>query len=106
MSDIRKVRETRSKDDGDWEEWPYPDFEVESVVSGELRRRILASLEREEDGCEVRLIESEISGGWSEFTQEDDHSIELRIGEAVVWESKDEASQESAMASFLRRFGG
>lgn len=107
MSDIRKVSETRVKeDDGEWDDWPYPTVTIESVVSGNLRSRILNELERHDDGCEIRLIENQVSGGYSEYTQEDDCSIEIRIGQETVWENKFNFSSESAMAAFLRQFGG
>ena len=101
--DITRLRETRTKDDGDWDEWPYPTVEIESVISGELRARILAKLGHTDDGCEVRLIETNVSGGWSEFTQEDECSIEVKIGSGVAW--RDETfSTESAMERFLKQF--
>jgi hypothetical protein len=104
MNDIRKVMESRSKEDGDWDDWPYPTVTIESVVSGELRARILTVLGYADDGREVRLIESQVSGGYSEYTQEDECSIEVRIGAEVAWKNMF-YSEESAMAAFLANFG-
>ena len=101
---IKKVRETRTKDDGDWGEWPFPTVEIESVISGDLRSRILAKLGREDDGCEVRLVETAVSAGYSEFTQEDECSIEVKIGSDVAWSDEYAYSTESAMAKFLQEF--
>jgi hypothetical protein len=68
VSDITKVSELRSKDEGNWDDWPYPTITITSRITGDLRSRILARL-RLPDG-EVILEESEVSGGYSEFTQE------------------------------------
>ena len=106
MSDITKVRETRTKDDGDWDEWPYPTVEIESVVSGELRSRILSVLGIEDDGQKIMLVETNVSGGWSEFTQETECGIEVRIDAETAWKDEYNYSSESAMAAFLRKFGG
>jgi hypothetical protein len=103
MGDIRKVSETREKD-GDWDAWPYPTVTIESVVSGGLRSRILAKLGRPADSPEVRLVEMRVSGGFSEYTQEDECAIEIRIGEQKAWEH--ESTGEWAMAEFLAEFGG
>jgi len=106
MSDITKIRETRTKDEGDWDEWPYPTVEIESVISGELRSRILAVLGRKDDGSEMRLVEIQVSGGWSEFTQEDECEIGIKIGAETIWKDDYNYSSESAMAAFMRKFGG
>lgn len=103
MRDIRKVRATQEKD-GDWEEWPYPTETIESVVSGDLRARILRILERADDGTEVRLIETNVSGGYSEYTRETECDIEVRIGGDVAWKYEDSLSNESAMTKFLAKF--
>ena len=102
--DIQKIRETRTKEDGDWGEWPYPTLEIESVVSGELRARILTKLGKETDGGEVRLIETNVSAGYSEYTQEDECSAEVRIGSETVWKAEYEHSIGAAMTSFLKVF--
>lgn len=104
MSDIRKVREVREKDDGDWEDWPYPILTIESVVSGGLRAIILARLNAP-DTAEVRLIETCVSGGYSEFTQEDDYGIEVLADGASAWKHEYGTSAESSMARFLAEFG-
>ena len=104
MSDIRKVRETLTKDEGDWEEWPYPTVTIESVVSGELRSRIFAVLGRADDGAEVRLVETKVSAGYSEYTQEDECEIEVKIGTETAWKDDYNYSSESAIASFMRHF--
>lgn len=103
MNDIRKIRQTETKDDGDWEEWPYPTVEIESVISGDLRSRILTKLERADDGCEIRLIETSVSGGYSEYTQEDECSIEVKIDTETVWKAET-FSTESATARFMEKF--
>lgn len=105
MSDLRKVRETRTKDDGDWDEWPYPTLTIESVISGDLRTRALSKLGRPDHDGEVLLIESHVSAGWSEYTQEDDYSIEVSINGESAWKDEYNYSTESAMAQFLKWIG-
>lgn len=104
MSDIRKVRETYSKENpGDWEDWPYPTVTIESEVSGELRAGILAKLGRSKG--DVCLVESEVSGGWSEWTQETDYEISVEIDGEKVWGDEYSPSKESALAAFLEWVG-
>lgn len=105
MSDIEKIRETREKEGyGDWDEWPYPTVTVESRVTGDLRARILQVLEHADDQAEVRLIETYVSGGYSEYTQEDECEIEVKIGDSSAWKDEYNYSTESAMAKFLNKF--
>jgi hypothetical protein len=81
MSDITKIREWVDADEPEPEDgwdWPHPPVNVESLATGDLRAAILAKLGRPaDDSCEVRLMESEIEGGWSEFTIETDYEIEV-----------------------------
>jgi len=106
VSDIQKVREIREKDSGDWEDWPYPTETIESRVTGELRESILRHLNRADDGAEVLLIESKVSSGYSEYTQEDECEIEVKIAGKVAWGDDNWGSSEGAMAAFLRTFTG
>jgi len=109
MSDIIKLREYVDSDDPEpkdgWE-WPHPPICIESRIEGDLRARILANLGRPaDDVCEVRIIESEIEGGWSEFTVEVDYDIEVWIHEGRqaqrVWETAG-WDKDWTMAEFLR----
>lgn len=102
--DIQKVKETRTKDAGDWGEWPFPTLEIESVITGELRSRILAKLGRSDETAEMLLIETNVSSGYSEYTQEDECSIRVRIGEDTAWQADYEHSTDAAMARFLKEF--
>ena len=102
MNDITKIKETRYKDDGDWEEWPYPTFEITSRVTGELRDKILKLTNREiNDTSEVTIVESDISSGWSEWTQEDDYGLAVYVGTVKVREWTYQFSERDAMAKFL-----
>lgn len=83
MSDIVKIREWVDSDEPEpkdgWE-WPAPPSCVESRVEGALRAAILVRLGRpSDDPCEIRIVESEIESGWSEFTVETDYSIEVWV---------------------------
>lgn len=89
MSDITKVRsfeevdpEIHTRDEnGDWR-WPGPPECVESMITGDLRTRILSRLGRAaDDACYLRLIERDTTGGWSEFTVEMDYDIEVWLDE-------------------------
>jgi hypothetical protein len=106
MSDITKISESYSKDPDyhDWDAWPYPTVCIESVVSGELRSRILTALDWKDDGSELHLVETKISSGWSEYTPEDDCEIAVMIGSQTLWESKHHYNSEPAMAAFMQRF--
>ena len=102
--DITKIREERSKEDGDWDEWPYPTVDITSRITGELKDKIL-KLTGDSEG-EVTLVETEVSGGYSEYTQEDEHSIRVLIGKRQVWCAPYEMSGDRAMARFLAWVGG
>lgn len=66
--------EGRSADD-----WPYPDRHVKFLVGGELAERIVKRL-GEADGTPVFLIETTESGGYSEYTQEDEVRFKISCG--------------------------
>ena len=104
MSGITKIREWVDSDEpepeGGWD-FPAPPVNVESLISGDLRARILAKLERADDGCEVKLVETEIEGGYSEFTREYDYEIAVWIGEQRVWHHDASWTAEDSMAAFL-----
>jgi hypothetical protein len=105
MSDITKIREwvdsEEAEPEGGWD-WPTPPVNVESLISGDLRARILAKLGRADDGCEVKLAETEIEGGYSEFTVDYDYEIAVWIGAERVWRYDLAFSAEDSMAAFLR----
>ena len=108
MSDIIKVREWVDSDEpepADGWEWPHPPVCIESRVEGQLRAHILAKLGRPtDDTATVRIVESEIEGGYSEFTVEVDYDIEVwiddggqsqRVFDTMTW------SRDSSLAAFL-----
>jgi hypothetical protein len=103
MSDITKIKEQRSKDDGDWDEWPYPTVTITSLVTGDLRTAILAKLNMPPDALGVITIEeSQVSGGYSEYTQEDDCAIRVMIDGRERWKHESAFSMKSAMAAFIK----
>lgn len=67
-----KPEEGRSADD-----WPYPDVHVEYRIDGHLADLIRARTK--EEGV-VLFEEIEASGGWSEYTQETDYWVTVRVG--------------------------
>ena len=102
MSDITKIKVTRFKEDGEWDEWPYPTIEITSRITGELRDKILKRIGREpSDTTEITIVESNISSGWSEFTQDNDYGIELFVGAEWIRICDYETSVESAMSQFF-----
>lgn len=110
MSDITKIREWLDTDEpepGHGWDWPAPPICIESAVSGDLRASILAKLGRSaSDPAEVRIIEMEVEGGWSEFTVETDYQIEVWLhapGQSQrLIEFDCQWSREDALARFLR----
>ena len=106
MGDITKVREWVDSDEPEPEggyDWPRPPICIESVVTGELRLRILARADKAAGS--VRLIESEVEAGWSEFTPETYYPIEVKVDGETVWERDVDFSAETAMAAFLKWVG-
>lgn len=103
MSDITKISELRTKDGGDWDKWPYPTVTITSAITGELRKRILAKLEiADNPGTEVTIEESEVSGGYSEYTQENDCSIRVMVDGTEHWQRGDMYGTDGAMAAFMK----
>jgi len=62
-------------------EWPFPTRYLESQAQGELAERIRRALGVVGD-VPVFVTEQIVSGGWSEYTQEDDHSLTIRVGQS------------------------
>lgn len=62
----------------DPDEWPYPTKHVLSLAQGELAERIRRAL-KVTTGAPVYVEEEVISGGYSEFTQEEDHYLTVRV---------------------------
>lgn len=65
------------------EEWPYPTRHIKSLITGDLADKI-----RERLGVEhhvpVIIEEEVISGGYSEYTQENDYYHTITVGEHTV----------------------
>lgn len=68
--------------DGDPDEWPYPTKYSRYRIEGRLAERI-----RERTGLdgEVSIVEKIESGGYSEWTQEDEYLFDVWIGTTKVW---------------------
>lgn len=94
---------------GDWH-WPDPPSFIESVAGGNLRADILRRLGRSDDeGLRVHLIESEITGGYSEYTVEMDYGVEVWLHEGRqsqrVFESDMHYVEENAFAALMKWIG-
>lgn len=100
MSDIIKMRQWSDEPEDDY--WPPPPNYVESVVSGQLRTRILELAGLADVGQLVTLIEIEIEGGYSEYTIEMDYGIDVLVDGQKVWSDDTHFSDEQAMAAFLQ----
>ena len=67
------------------DEWPYPTSHNLSEIRGELAERIRRAFGAE-DGEQVTIQENIVSGGYSEYTIENDYEYTVRCGEHV-WSS-------------------
>jgi len=81
------------------EEWPYPTITTRSIVTGDLREKILR-LYNLEVGV-VHIVETSTSEGYSDATQEERVDIEIRINGNSVKEFLDNYSSQSAISRFL-----
>lgn len=115
MSEHTSLTKLREWDDepnnpDDPDEWPSPPSHIEYRVEGQMRADILARLGREaSDRCEVRLIESDIEGGWSEYTVEWDYEIEVWVhegGQAQRVYERSHWSAEDRLPDFIKWIGG
>ena len=70
---IDSPEEGRSADD-----WPYPDEHTEYLIGGQLADQIRARTGQTGD---VIFEELNVSGGWSEYTQENDYSVTIKVGD-------------------------
>jgi hypothetical protein len=63
--------------------WPYPTSYTKSLITGDLADKI-----RERLGAEphvpVMLTEKRVSGGYSEYTQENDYEHTITVGNETV----------------------
>jgi len=71
------------EDGRDPEEWPYPTRYSKSLITGDLADKI-----RERLGVEshvpVMITEEVVSGGYSEYTQENDYNHTITVGEHTL----------------------
>lgn len=79
-SPLTTLREWEDEDANDGG-WPYPTRYTESEANGELAERIRRALGVADD-LPVYVTEEVVSGGWSEYTQEDDYTLAIRVGTA------------------------
>lgn len=71
------------EDGRDADDWPYPNHYIKSLITGELADRIRARL-GQPDETPVFITETHISGGYSEYTQENDYEHTINCGAEVV----------------------
>lgn len=111
MSDIVKLREWADDDGWDGESWPEPPSYIESRIDGDLRARILAKIGRPTgDPCELRIIEGQVPGGWSEYTPETDCDITVQAHNPdgtveQLFVSATSYSTDYALSEFLKWAG-
>lgn len=72
--------EDEDENDG---EWPYPTQYNQYRIEGDLADRVNRRMGND-PGTEVLLTETVVSGGWSEYTQENDYSHEIEAGGETV----------------------
>lgn len=87
----------------DPDEWPYPDQFTRSIVDGELAqrvRRIFAAPENES----VSIISKTISGGYSEYTQENDYEFTIECGtNSIEFYPRDYDSTLNQLLNWLKK---
>lgn len=71
------------EDGRDADEWPYPTRYQKSLVEGGLADAIRARLGRPASEP-VFLTETVVSGGYSEYTQENDFYHTITVGDEVI----------------------
>lgn len=64
---------------GDPEEWPFPTEHTLSEITGGLAERVRARAGAD-DTAPVFVLEHEVSGGYSEWTQENDYPFTVLVG--------------------------
>lgn len=62
------------------DEWSYPTVHSVSSVQGELAERVRTAFNISDSSMEVRIIESVESGGYSEYTQENEYNFTVHCG--------------------------
>jgi hypothetical protein len=66
------------------EEWPYPTRYSKSLITGELADRIRERLGQNAGKPPVFITEQVVSGGYSEYTQENDYYHTINVGSETV----------------------
>lgn len=68
---------------GDPDEWPYPDVYRKYLIVGDLADKVLARVGKA-DGI-VSFTQLEVSGGYSEYTQETDYTFTVHVNDELVY---------------------
>jgi len=71
------------EDGRDADDWPYPTSYTKSIITGELADRIRERL-GVDSSAPVFITETVESGGYSEYTQENDYSHTVQVGEHTL----------------------
>nr|WP_296763756.1 hypothetical protein [Rhodococcus sp. (in: high G+C Gram-positive bacteria)] len=76
------ISEWEDEDENDGE-WPYPTEYVKSVISGELADQVRKKIGKDKNDFlpPVYITEINVSGGYSEYTQENDYSFIIECGD-------------------------
>lgn len=64
-------------------DWPYPTRYIQSLITGDLADAVRARLGLDSH-VPVYIVETVISGGWSEYTQQNDYSSIVEAGGHTV----------------------
>jgi len=67
----------------DADDWPYPNRYSKSLITGDLADAIRTRL-NVESHVPVIITEEVVSGGYSEYTQENDYNHTITVGEHTV----------------------
>ena len=65
------------------DDWPYPTHHSKYLITGNLADKVRARL-GEDESSSVTITEDRVSGGYSEYTQEDELFFEVECGSHKV----------------------
>lgn len=80
--------------------WPYPNRYVRSAPSEHLRLAVIARVAAPLD-AKVTLLTTEISGGWSSWTQETDYETQVEVNGKTVYTTAEDWSTEGNLNRLL-----
>lgn len=84
------------------DEWPYPDSYTESTLPDSMVWPVSQKLNVIPGGHTFTLREREVSGGYSEFTQENYYDFAVLMDGEVIYESPSDDVWDNGLVQFLK----